>query len=128
MAIIAGINIMFCSTSVVNTNIIPFPAPIIVIIDAIEYPKQKPLYNIIPNTIGIPITVVPKNHSVIAKITFSKIVVFKIEYVSSFSVFFSFSVKLFKYSVISAICASCILFINITPKKIPTKNINVTNT
>ena len=75
---------MFCSTSVVNTNIIPFPAPIIVIIDAIEYPKQKPLYNIIPNTIGIPITVVPKNHNIIASTIFCIIVVFNNVDVSKF--------------------------------------------
>ena len=31
-----------------------FRVTIIAIIVAIVYPKQKPLYNIIPNTIGIP--------------------------------------------------------------------------
>jgi hypothetical protein len=57
---IDGINIIFCSKSKINTNNIPLANPIIVIIADIVYPKQKPLYNIIPNTIGIPITVVPK--------------------------------------------------------------------
>ena len=69
---------MFCSTSVISINKIPFPTPITDIIVAIEYPKQKPLYIIIPNTMGIPITVVPKNHNVSAKIKFSFIVIFSI--------------------------------------------------
>lgn len=50
----AGINIIFCNKRVVKTNSIPFPVPITTIIDDIVYPRQNPLYNIIPNTIGIP--------------------------------------------------------------------------
>ena len=118
---------MFWSTSVISINKIPFPTPITDIIVAIEYPKQKPLYIIIPNTIGIPITVVPKNHKVIAKIMFSNNVLFRIVIVSNFSVFFNFSIKLLKYDDISDICVSLLLFINITPKKIPTKKISVTS-
>lgn len=50
----AGINIMFCNSRDIKINNIPFPVPITTIIDAIVYPKQNPLYNIIPKTIGIP--------------------------------------------------------------------------
>lgn len=50
----AGINIIFCNNKVIKINNIPFPIPIIVIIDDIVYPKQNPLYNIIPKTTGIP--------------------------------------------------------------------------
>ena len=39
-----------------------FPIPKVAITDDIVYPKQKPLYIIIPYTIGIPITVDPTNH------------------------------------------------------------------
>lgn len=125
IAIMLGMNIIFCNTSVINMNDIPFPIPIIDIIVDIVYPKQNPLYNIIPNTIGIPITVVPKNHSVIANIMFSIIVVFRTFMFSRFSVFFSFSMKLFRYDVISVFCASCVLFMNITPRNIPIMNISV---
>lgn len=45
---------IFCSNSVINTKEIPLPNPIITIIDDIVYPKQNPLYNITPKTIGIP--------------------------------------------------------------------------
>ena len=105
----------------------PLPTPITDIIVDIVYPKQNPLYIIIPNTIGIPITVVPKNHKVTAKITFSNNVVFKIAIVSNFSVFFNLSIKLLRYDDISDSWLSLLLFINITPKKTPTKKINVTN-
>ena len=54
MAIIAGINIMFCNNIDIKTNNIPFPTPITTIIDAMVYPRQNPLYIIIPKTIGIP--------------------------------------------------------------------------
>ena len=40
-----------------------FPIPSVAIIDDIVYPKQKPLYIMIPYTIGIPITVDPTNHN-----------------------------------------------------------------
>ena len=59
---IAGINNIFCNNNVIRIKLSPFPNPIIDIHNEIVYPKQNPLYNIIPNTIGIPITVVPKNH------------------------------------------------------------------
>ena len=36
--------------------------PSIAINEDTVYPKQKPRYSISPNTIGNPITVVPKNH------------------------------------------------------------------
>ncbi len=45
---------MFCNSRDIKINNIPFPVPITTIIDAIVYPKQNPLYNIIPKTIGIP--------------------------------------------------------------------------
>lgn len=54
MAIILGMNIIFCSNKVIRINSIPFPIPIITIIEDMVYPKQNPLYNIIPKTIGIP--------------------------------------------------------------------------
>ena len=47
-------NIIFCNNKAIDINNIPFPKPIIAIIVDIVYPKQNPLYNIIPNTIGIP--------------------------------------------------------------------------
>lgn len=75
MAIILGIKIIFCKNKDIKMNIIPFPIPIIDITVEIVYPKQNPLYNIIPNTIGIPITVVPKNHNVIANTIFCNIAV-----------------------------------------------------
>ena len=46
------------------------------IIADIVYPKQNPLYATIPKTIGIPITVVPKNHKLSASIRFFIILVF----------------------------------------------------
>ena len=36
--------------------------------DEIVYPNMNPLYNINPNTTGSPITVVPKNHIILAMI------------------------------------------------------------
>ena len=54
IAIIAGMNIMFCSNKAIKINNIPFPVLITTIIDAMVYPKQNPLYSIIPKTIGIP--------------------------------------------------------------------------
>ena len=51
---------IFCSNKTVNVNMIPLPIPIIVIIVLMVYPKQNPLYNIIPNTIGIPYNCSPK--------------------------------------------------------------------
>ena len=59
------------NNKVIKINNIPFPIPIITIIDDIVYPKQNPLYSTIPNTIGIPITVEPINHILIASFKFS---------------------------------------------------------
>ena len=53
-------NIIFCNNNADKANKKPFPNPIIVIIEDIVYPKQKPLYNIIPKTIGIPDYCCPK--------------------------------------------------------------------
>ena len=117
---------MSCNTNDNNTNAIPFGSPKIVIIADIVYPKQNPLYSTIPNTIGIPITVVPKNQSVNANIIFSFKVVLNNSILSIFSVFFNLSINVLKYDVISEICVSCVLFINITPKNIPITNIKVT--
>ena len=60
--IIAGINMMFCNNTVIARNISPFIFPKTYTQEAIVHPKQKPLNNIIPNTIGIPMIVVPANH------------------------------------------------------------------
>ena len=54
IAIIAGMNNKFCKTSETTVNIIPFESPITIIIVEIVYPKQNPLYNTIPKTMGIP--------------------------------------------------------------------------
>ena len=72
-----GINIMFCNNKLNITKANPFDNPIIDIQAEIVYPKQKPLYNVIPNTIGIPITVVPKNHIINVNNTFCFILFFK---------------------------------------------------
>ena len=61
--IIAGMNIIFCSNVVVSMNTIPFIFPSDIMHADIVYPRQNPLNSIIPNTIGIPIIVVPANHS-----------------------------------------------------------------
>ena len=66
--IIAGINITFCKNIVIIMNINAFILPRTYTHDAIVYPKQNPLNNIIPNTIGIPIIVVPANHNKKVKI------------------------------------------------------------
>ena len=81
---IAGINNKFCSNKEVNMNDIPLPNPIVAIVAEIVYPRQNPLNNIIPKTIGIPITVVPANHNKHAKITSSFIFNFKLSVVSTF--------------------------------------------
>ena len=54
IAIIAGMNNKFCRTSETTVNIIPLESPITIIIVEIVYPKQNPLYNTIPKTMGIP--------------------------------------------------------------------------
>ena len=54
MAIMDGINIIFCNNRDIKINNIPFPIPITTIIDAMVYPRQNPLYSIIPKTIGMP--------------------------------------------------------------------------
>lgn len=51
---IAGIKIIFCNNIDINTKLNPLGNPIIVINTDIVYPKQNPLYNTIPKTIGIP--------------------------------------------------------------------------
>ena len=56
----AGMNIIFCKSKDININIVPFTCPKAYTLPAIVYPRQNPLNAIIPNTIGIPITVVPK--------------------------------------------------------------------
>ena len=67
---IAGINNIFCNNKLISTNDIPFLSPITVIHTEIVYPKQNPLYSTTPNTTGIPMTVVPKNHIIIVNIIF----------------------------------------------------------
>ena len=76
IAIIAGINIIFCSNNVDNVNINPPWIPIMLIQADIVYPSINPLYNINPKTIGSPITVVPKNHIILAIIILLIIVCF----------------------------------------------------
>ena len=51
---IAGINKMFCNSNNISTIKIPCGNPITVTQIEIVYPKQNPLYKIIPNTIGTP--------------------------------------------------------------------------
>ena len=63
---IAGINNIFCNNKATKIKLSPFPKPIIDIHSEIVYPKQNPLYNIIPNTTGIPIKKKKKNHIDIA--------------------------------------------------------------
>ena len=96
------------------------------ITDDIVYPMQKPLYNTIPSTIGIPITVDPINHIPIVNFKFSNNeflskLTLLIEYSS-----FKLSIKLIIYCLISCIWPSLILFIKITPAIIPTSNMIVT--
>ena len=76
IAIIAGINIIFCKNKADNVNISPPCTPIILIHAEIVYPNINPLYNINPKTIGNPITVVPKNHIMLATIILFIIVCF----------------------------------------------------
>ena len=54
IAIIAGINIMFCKIKLLNIKASPFEVPSTLIQAEIVYPRQKPLYNINPKTTGIP--------------------------------------------------------------------------
>lgn len=49
-----GTNNRLCKNNDINTNIRPLLIPIILMHADIVKPKQNPLYNIIPNTIGIP--------------------------------------------------------------------------
>lgn len=51
---IAGIKIIFCSNIEISMKLNPFDNPITLINVDIVYPKQNPLYNTIPKTIGIP--------------------------------------------------------------------------
>ncbi len=54
IANITGIIIIFCSNKLLSPKTIPFPVPKATENAEIVYPKQKPLYIITPNTIGIP--------------------------------------------------------------------------
>lgn len=67
---IAGINNIFCINNVTIEKINPLVSPNTNIDVEIVYPRQNPLYSTIPNTIGIPITVVPKNQITTPKIKF----------------------------------------------------------
>ena len=51
---------------------------------------------------------------------------YKLEKIISACLYYGIPVGKFKYDVISEICVSCVLFINITPKNIPITNIKVT--
>ena len=62
IAIIAGINNIFCKNKLEKIKPKPLEIPKTLIKLDIVYPRQNPLYKTIPNTTGIPITVVPKNH------------------------------------------------------------------
>ena len=68
IASIHGIIIIFCANKLVMLNNIPFAVPKVVIMQDIVYPKEKPLNITIKYTIGIPITVEPINHIIIAVI------------------------------------------------------------
>ena len=52
--IIAGINKIFCIIIDIAVKTIPFATPNTIVMLDIVYPKQNPLYIIIPNTIGTP--------------------------------------------------------------------------
>lgn len=54
IAIIAGINIMFCKIKLLNIKASPFDVPSTLIHAEIVYPRQKPLYITRPKTAGIP--------------------------------------------------------------------------
>ena len=51
---IAGIKIIFCSNIETTMKLSPFDNPMTLTNIEIVYPKQNPLYNTIPKTIGIP--------------------------------------------------------------------------
>ena len=93
---IAGMNNIFCNNNVITIKLRPFPSPIIDIHNEIVYPKQNPLYNIIPNTIGIPITVVPKNHIEIPNSKFCAIELFNNSILLILSKLLNFSINWFK--------------------------------
>lgn len=96
IANIAGINNILGNKKFTNEKIVPLVIPSMVTDTAIVYPKQKPLYNTIPNTIGMPITVVPKNHKDTANIIFCITLVFNRLRLFNFSMFFICSIKWFK--------------------------------
>lgn len=92
-ASIAGITNKFCNNNNMSTKIIPLEIPIMLMHAAIVYPKQNPLYATIPNTAGIPIIVVPKNHKPIASMIFCPILVFSNSIKFKSSVVFNFSIN-----------------------------------
>lgn len=100
---IAGIINIFCNNKEVKIKINPFVIPSDAIQAEIVYPKQKPLYKTIPKTIGIPITVVPKNHITTASIIFSLIHSFSNCILFTLSLSLNLPIKLFKYVLISAL-------------------------
>ena len=67
---IAGIYKKSCISIVHKQNNAPFKGPILIEIEEIVKPKIVPLNKIIISTIGIPIIVVPANHSINANSRF----------------------------------------------------------
>ena len=61
---------MFCGNNDKIIKLIAFLNSVVAITAEIVYPMQKPLYNIIPNKIGIPIIVHPINQISITTIIF----------------------------------------------------------
>lgn len=102
-----------------------FRIPKVAILEDNVYPKQKPLYAIVPYTIGIPITVEPTNQRIIANK--------KLEIIASFNIFVlsicTLSFKLFTnpliYELISFACSLPELLTKIMPKTNPIKKIIV---
>ena len=125
IAIVAGIISIFCKNIELKINVIPCCIPNIFIKIEIVYPKQNPLYIIIPNTIGIPITVVPKNQIISANNTYENILFFNSSMEFIFWLFFNVSINVFIYSFILSCSVSFILFVKNTPKKIPIINNSV---
>ena len=95
-----GIKIKFWIKIVIIVNNIPFPVPNIAIKAETVYPIQKPLKAIIKNTIGIPISDNPINHSINDSFKFLKIDCFNKFALSIWLSFFIVDIKFSIYDVI----------------------------
>ena len=120
-----GIKRIFCNSKDVIVNKIPLPVPNVAILEDMVYPKQNPLYAIIPYTIGIPITVEPTNHSPNANTKLEINVSFNNPALSISMLFFRLFTKSLIYDVISSICVCPALLMKIIPNINPIKKIIV---